>query len=208
MLSNQAPMVLRRRSFSARSTWARTGCPAPGDNFLRARAGHALQRFRDLDGGAIFGYRVADPTSYGVVEFDDEGRAISLEEKPEKPRSNYAVPGLYFYSNDVVEMSKSSSPRPVVSWRSPTSPPIPRAGPSAGGGASSRYRMAGHRHLRLTADAGNYVATIENREGLKIGAPEEVAWRRGFLSDDELRERAEPLVKSGYGAYLFDLLGG
>jgi len=179
-----------------------------GDNiFYGPGLGTQLQRFRDVDGGAIFGYRVADPTSYGVVEFDDEGRAISLEEKPEKPRSNYAVPGLYFYSNDVVEMSKQLKP-------------------SARGeleitDINRQYLEQGRLRVdvlpRGTAwldtgtfdsllDAGNYVATIENREGLKIGAPEEVAWRRGFLSDDELRERAEPLVKSGYGAYLFDLL--
>ena len=181
-----------------------------GDNiFYGPGLGTQLQRFRDVDGGAIFGYRVADPTSYGVVEFDDEGRAISLEEKPEKPRSSYAVPGLYFYSNDVVEMSKQLKP-------------------SARGeleitDINRQYLEQGRLRVEVlprgTAwldtgtfdsllDAGNYVATIENREGLKIGAPEEVAWRRGFLSDDELRERAEPLVKSGYGAYLFDLLGG
>ena len=181
-----------------------------GDNiFYGPGLGTQLQRFRDVDGGAIFGYRVADPTSYGVVEFDDEGRAISLEEKPEKPRSRYAVPGLYFYSNDVVEMSKELKP-------------------SARGeleitDINRQYLEQGRLRVEVlprgTAwldtgtfdsllDAGNYVATIENREGLKIGAPEEVAWRRGFLSDDELRERAEPLVKSGYGAYLFDLLGG
>jgi glucose-1-phosphate thymidylyltransferase len=180
-----------------------------GDNiFYGPGLGTQLQRFRDLDGGAIFGYRVADPTSYGVVEFDDEGRAISLEEKPEKPRSRYAVPGLYFYSNDVVEMSKELKP-------------------SARGeleitDINRQYLEQGRLRVEVlprgTAwldtgtfdsllDAGNYVATIENREGLKIGAPEEVAWRRGFLSDDDLRERAEPLVKSGYGAYLFDLLG-
>ena len=179
-----------------------------GDNiFYGPGLGSQLQRFHDVDGGAIFGYRVADPTSYGVVEFDEEGRAISLEEKPEKPRSNYAVPGLYFYSNDVVEMSKQLKP-------------------SARGeleitDINRQYLEQGRLRVdvlpRGTAwldtgtfdsllDAGNYVATIENREGLKIGSPEEVAWRRGFLSDDELRERAEPLVKSGYGAYLFGLL--
>jgi glucose-1-phosphate thymidylyltransferase len=179
-----------------------------GDNiFYGPGLGSQLQRFRDVDGGAIFGYRVADPTSYGVVEFDDEGRAISLEEKPEKPRSSYAVPGLYFYSNDVVEMSKQLKP-------------------SARGeleitDINRQYLEQGRLRVEVlprgTAwldtgtfdsllDAGNYVATIENREGLKIGAPEEVAWRRGFLSDNELRERAEPLVKSGYGAYLVGLL--
>ena len=180
-----------------------------GDNiFYGPGLGSQLQRFRDIDGGAIFGYRVADPTSYGVVEFDDEGRAISLEEKPEKPRSRYAVPGLYFYSNDVVEMSKELRPSP--------------RGELEITDLNREYLRQGRLRVEVlprgTAwldtgtfdsllDAGNYVATIENREGLKIGAPEEVAWRRGFLSDDDLRARAEPLVKSGYGAYLFDLLG-
>jgi len=179
-----------------------------GDNiFYGPGLGSQLQRFREIDGGAIFGYRVADPTAYGVVEFDDEGRAISLEEKPDKPRSRYAVPGLYFYSSDVVEMSKELKPSP--------------RGELEITDINRQYLQQGRLRVdvlpRGTAwldtgtfdsllDAGNYVATIENREGLKIGAPEEVAWRRGFLSDDELRERAEPLVKSGYGSYLLDLL--
>ena len=127
-----------------------------GDNiFYGPGLGSQLQRFHDVDGGAIFGYRVADPTSYGVVEFDDDGRAISLEEKPEKPRSNYAVPGLYFYSNDVVEMSKAA--QALGPWRAGDhrhQPPVPRAGPPAGRGAPARHRMAGHRHLRLTARRG------------------------------------------------------
>jgi len=179
-----------------------------GDNiFYGPGLGTQLQRFGDVDGGAIFGYRVADPTAYGVVEFDADGRAISLEEKPEKPRSRYAVPGLYFYSNDVVAMAKELEP-------------------SARGeleitDINRQYLEQG----RLSVDvlsrgtawldtgtfesllaASNYVATIETREGLKVGAPEEVAWRRGFLTDEELRARAEPLVKSGYGSYLLDLL--
>ena len=179
-----------------------------GDNiFYGPGLGTQLQRFRDVDGGAIFGYRVADPTSYGVVEFDEEGRAISLEEKPEKPRSRYAVPGLYFYSNDVVEMSKQLKPsardeleitdinRQYLEQGRLRVNVLPRG---------TAWLDTGTFDSLL--DAGNYVATIENREGLKIGSPEEVAWRRGFLSDDDLRARAEPLVKSGYGAYLFDLL--
>jgi glucose-1-phosphate thymidylyltransferase len=179
-----------------------------GDNiFYGPGVGHRLWDFRDVDGGAIFGYRVADPSAYGVVEFDSDGRVLSLEEKPEKPRSDYAVPGLYFYSSDVVPMAQELKP-------------------SARGeleitDINRQYLEQGRLRVQVlprgTAwldtgtfdsmhDAGSYVRTIESREGLKIGAPEEVAWRMGFLSDDELEARAQPLVKSGYGEYLLGLL--
>ncbi|MGH8967752.1 MAG: sugar nucleotidyltransferase, partial [Actinomycetes bacterium] len=179
-----------------------------GDNiFYGPGMGTHLRDFNDVDGGAIFGYRVADPTAYGVVEFDDDGIAISLEEKPEKPKSEYAVPGLYFYSSDVVPLAKDLKP-------------------SARGeleitDLNRRYLEQGRLRVQVlprgTAwldtgtfdslnDASSYVRTIESRQGLKIGAPEEVSWRAGFLSDDELRERAEGLVKSGYGEYLLSLL--
>jgi glucose-1-phosphate thymidylyltransferase len=179
-----------------------------GDNiFYGPGVGHRLWDFRDVDGGAIFGYRVADPSAYGVVEFDSDGRVLSLEEKPEKPRSDYAVPGLYFYSSDVVPMAQDLKP-------------------SARGeleitDINRQYLEQGRLRVQVlprgTAwldtgtfdsmhDAGSYVRTIESREGLKIGAPEEVAWRMGFLTDDELQARAESLVKSGYGEYLLGLL--
>jgi glucose-1-phosphate thymidylyltransferase len=179
-----------------------------GDNiFYGPGVGHRLWDFRDVDGGAIFGYRVADPSAYGVVEFDSDGRVLSLEEKPEEPRSDYAVPGLYFYSRDVVPMAQDLKP-------------------SARGeleitDINRQYLEQGRLRVRIlprgTAwldtgtfdsmhDAGSYVRTIESREGLKIGAPEEVAWRMGFLTDDELQTRAESLVKSGYGEYLLGLL--
>jgi glucose-1-phosphate thymidylyltransferase len=179
-----------------------------GDNiFYGAGLGTQLGRFDELDGGAIFGYRVADPRSYGVVEFDANGRAISLEEKPEQPKSRYAVPGLYFYSSDVVAMARELKP-------------------SARGeleitDINRQYLEQGRLQVEVlprgTAwldtgtfdsllEASNYISTIEKREGRKIGAPEEVAWRRGFLSDDELRTRAESLIKSGYGDYLLNLL--
>lgn len=179
-----------------------------GDNiFYGAGLGTQLQRHHDIDGGSVFGYWVRDPKAYGVVEFDDSGQAISLEEKPEIPKSNFAVPGLYFYDNDVVEIARNLQP-------------------SARGeleitDVNRQYLERGKLHVEIlprgTAwldtgtfadlnDASNFVRTVENRQGLKIGCPEEVSWRQGFLSDDEFRLRAEPLMKSGYGQYLLGLL--
>ena len=179
-----------------------------GDNiFYGPGLGTRLQDYATVDGAAVFGYRVADPQAYGVVEFDDDGRAISLEEKPAKPRSSYAVPGLYFYDNTVVERARELKP-------------------SARGeleitDLNRQYLDEGRLHVSVLprgtawldtgtfdalSDASNYVRTIESREGRKIGCPEEVSWRQGWLSDDDLRERAEALRKSGYGDYLLDLL--
>ncbi|MDQ1661849.1 MAG: glucose-phosphate thymidylyltransferase [Blastococcus sp.] len=179
-----------------------------GDNiFYGDGFGSQLRRFSDVEGGAIFAYWVADPTAYGVVEFDENRHAVSLEEKPAKPKSNYAVPGLYFYDNDVVEIARNLSPSARGEYEITD---VNRAYLEAG-----RLRVEVMR--RGTAwldtgthdslhDAGEYVRTIELRQGLKIGSPEEVAWRLGFLDDDELRERGERLTKSGYGQYLLSLL--
>ncbi len=179
-----------------------------GDNiFYGPGLGTQLGSFADLDGAAVFGYRVADPTAYGVVEFDAEGRAISLEEKPTAPKSDYAVPGLYFYSNDVVGYAGALKPsargeleitdlnRIYLEQGRLRVTVLPRGTAWLDTGTFDSF-----------SDASNYVRTIENRQGLKVGAPEEIAWRMGWLTDDELRERGERLVKSGYGTYLLSLL--
>ncbi|MBA3744926.1 glucose-1-phosphate thymidylyltransferase RfbA [Sporichthya sp.] len=181
---------------------------ALGDNiFYGPGLGTRLAEYATVDGAAVFGYRVANPQAYGVVEFDDAGRAISLEEKPTKPRSPYAVPGLYFYDNTVVGRARELKP-------------------SARGeleitDLNRQYLEEGRLHVSVLprgtawldtgtfddlSDAANYVRTIESREGRKIGCPEEVSWRQGWLSDENLRARAEPLRKSGYGEYLLSLL--
>ena len=179
-----------------------------GDNiFYGPGLGHTLRRFDKVDGGAVFAYWVAEPSEYGVIEFDRDGRAISLEEKPERPRSNYAVPGLYFYDNDVVEIARSLKPSARGEYEITD--------------VNRHYLNAGKLAVEVlprgTAwldtgtfdsllEAGNYVRTIEKRQGLKIGAPEEVAWRQGLLDDAQLAERGHALLKSGYGAYLLEVL--
>ncbi len=179
-----------------------------GDNiFYGPGMGAQLGRYVDVDGGSVFGYWVHDPGAYGVVEFDDAGRVLSLDEKPAQPKSNYAVPGLYFYDNDVVEIARELKP----SLR----------GELEITDVNKAYLGLDKLHVEVlprgTAwldtgtfddlnDASNFVRTVQKRQGLIIGAPEEIAWRQGFLSDDELRARAEPLVKSGYGSYLLGLM--
>jgi len=179
-----------------------------GDNLLYGPGlGTQLKRFSDVDGGAIFAYWVAQPQAYGVVEFDADGRAVSLEEKPERPKSNYAVPGLYFYDNDVIEIARGLAPsargeyeitdvnRAYLSRGALQVEVLPRGTAWLDTGTFDQM-----------SDAADYVRTMERRTGMKIGAPEEVAWRQGYLSDDELRVRGEKLVKSGYGSYLLGLL--
>ena len=181
-----------------------------GDNLFHGPTlGTQLSRFNEINGGTIFAYRVADPAAYGVVEFDDRGRAVSLEEKPKSPRSEYAVPGLYFYDNNVVDIAASLMPsdRGEYEITDVNLAYLDR------GKLSVEVLPRGTAWLDTGTfdsllDAGNYVRTIEERQGLKVGVPEEAAWRRGFINDDELRERGELLLKSGYGAYLLGLLDG
>jgi glucose-1-phosphate thymidylyltransferase len=179
-----------------------------GDNiFYGPSLGTSLTRFQNIDGGAIFAYWVANPSAYGVVEFSDDGIALSLEEKPATPKSHYAVPGLYFYDNDVIEIARSIKPSARGEYEITD---VNRTYLNQG-------RLAVEVLARGTAwldtgtfdsllDASDYVRTIERRQGLKIGAPEEVAWRAGFIDDDQLATRAKELLKSGYGAYLLGLL--
>ncbi len=179
-----------------------------GDNiFYGPGLGSQLQGFGEVSGGAVFAYRVADPSAYGVVEFDADGRAISLQEKPARPKSNYAVPGLYFYSSDVVQIARGLTPSARGEYEITD--------------INAEYLRRGTLQVEVlprgTAwldtgtfdsllDAGNFVRTVEQRQGLKIAVPEEIAWRMGYLSDDELRSRARDLTKSGYGRYLLDVL--
>ena len=177
------------------------------DIFYGPGMGTQLRRHVDPDGGAVFAYHVSNPREYGVVEFDEEFNALSIEEKPEKPKSNYAVPGLYFYDNDVVDIARNLKPSARGEYEITD---VNRA-----------YLEAGKLKVEVLprgtawldtgtfdslADATAFVRTVEARQGMKIGAPEEVAWRMGFIDDEGLRQRAEPLVKSGYGAYLLELL--
>lgn len=179
-----------------------------GDNIFNGPGlGQQLQSLREIDGAAVFGYQVADPRAYGVVEFDDRGRVLSLEEKPDAPRGKHAVPGLYFYDNEVVAIARQL--RPSIRGELEITD------------VNRTYLQRGKLQVsvlpRGTAwldtgtfdslnDASSYVRTVESRQGLKIGAPEEIAWRQGFISDAQLETLAQPLVKSGYGNYLLRLL--
>lgn len=179
-----------------------------GDNLFHGPSfGTQLQKLAGIDGASIFGYWVANPSEYGVVEIDEDGKALSIEEKPTRPRSHYAVPGLYFYDNDVVAIARDLKPSGRGEYEISD--------------INATYLEQGRLRVEVLArgtawldtgtfdslaDAVGFIRTIETRQGLKIGCPEEVAWRRGWLTSAELSERAEQLHKSGYGEYLLSLL--
>ena len=181
---------------------------ALGDNiFYGPGFGEQLTRYADIDGAAVFAYHVADPKRYGVVEFDADRKALSIEEKPAQPRSSYAVVGLYYYDNDVLDIAAGVKPSARGELEITT--------------VNQEYLAAGKLQVavmdRGTAwldtgtyaslmQAGQFVQVVEERQGLKIGCLEEVAWRRGFIDDDALVSLSEPLRKSGYGEYLLGLL--
>ena len=179
-----------------------------GDNiFYGPGLGTSLRRFENVSGGAIFAYRVADPSAYGVVQFSADGTALSIEEKPATPKSNYAVPGLYFYDNDVVEIARSLTKSARGEYEITE--------------VNQTYLNQGRLSVEVLArgtawldtgtfesmmQASEYVRVIEDRQGFKIGCIEEIAWRAGWIDDAGLAALAAPLVKSGYGRYLDRLL--
>ena len=179
-----------------------------GDNiFHGVGLGRQLSRFTSPAGGRVFAYPVADPERYGVVEFDDAGKVLSIEEKPDRPKSTYVVPGLYFYDADVVRITEKLEP----SARGELEITAVNEAYLRDGRLEVTVLDRGTAWLdtgtfQSMVQASEYVRVIEERQGFKIGCVEEAAWRLGFISDDELRAVAQPLLKSGYGDYLLHLL--
>lgn len=179
-----------------------------GDNiFYGPGLGTQLATYEQKDGATVFAYQVADPRAYGVVEFDEDFNALSIEEKPENPKSDYAIPGLYFYDSKVVEYARQIKPSPrgeleitdlnrvYLEQGKLKVEVLPRGTAWLDTGTFDSL-----------ADATNFIRTVQSRQGLSVGCPEEIAWRHGWLSDEKLRDIATPLVKSGYGSYLLGLL--
>ena len=181
-------------------------CLVLGDNIFYMKR-RILESYNDLDGGVVFGYLVNDPERYGVVEFNDEMKAISLEEKPIKPKSNYAIPGLYFYDNDVIEIAKKIKPSARGEYEITD--------------VNLEYLKRGKLKVQILGrgtawldtgtfksliQASQFVQVIEDRQGRKIGCIEEAAYKMGFIDSDQLQKLAQPLLKSGYGEYLMSLI--
>lgn len=179
-----------------------------GDNiFFGAHMQELLQSNTDPDGGVVFAYHVSDPERYGVVEFDKNQKALSIEEKPLEPKSNYAVPGLYFYDNSVVEIAKNIQPSARGEYEITDVNKVYLAQSKLKVGILSRgTAWLDTGTFNSLMQAGQFVQVLEERQGLKVGCIEEIAWRQGFITDQELQAIAEPLRKSGYGDYLLGLL--
>jgi glucose-1-phosphate thymidylyltransferase len=179
-----------------------------GDNiFYGSRLGRQLQELNDVDGGYVFAYEVSDPERYGVVEFDENNKVLSIEEKPTEPKSNFAVPGLYFYDNSVVKIAKELKPSARGEYEITD--------------VNKEYLKRGNLHVAILdrgtawldtgtfdslSDASEFIKVIEKRQGMKIGCIEEVAFRMDYIGEDQLERQAESLVKSGYGSYLYQVL--
>jgi len=179
-----------------------------GDNiFYGDGLSQQLQQLKEPEGGVVFAYPVSDPERYGVVEFDGKNNVISIEEKPEKPKSNYAVPGLYFYDNSVVEIAKNIKPSARGEYEiTDVNREYLKRGKLKVSVLSRGTAWLDTGTFHSLMQAGQFVQVIEERQGLKIGCIEEVAYRMKFISAQQLRETAEPLVKSGYGQYLIRML--
>jgi glucose-1-phosphate thymidylyltransferase len=179
-----------------------------GDNiFYGVGMDALLKENNDPEGGVVYAYHVSDPERYGVVEFDDQMNAISIEEKPKTPKSNYAVPGLYFYDNSVVEIAENLKPSARGEYEiSDVNAEYLRQGKLKVAVLDRGTAWLDTGTFASLMQAGQFVQVIEERQGLKIGCIEEVAYRNGFISKDQLKQIAQPLVKSGYGSYLLQLL--
>lgn len=183
-------------------------CLVLGDNvFYGSGLGDQLAKLNDIEGGVVFAYHVSDPERYGVVEFDDNNKVISIEEKPTNPKSNYAVPGLYFYDNSVIEVAKNLKPSGRGEYE------ITDVNAEYLRREQLKVSILGRGTAWLDTgtfdslmQASQFVQVIEQRQGLKVGCIEEVAYRKGFINKEQLKALAEPLLKSGYGDYLMELL--
>lgn len=179
-----------------------------GDNIFYGRGfGKLLRENTDIEGAMVYAYHVRDPERYGVVEFDRNNRVISLEEKPKQPRSNYAVPGLYYYDNDVVSIAENLQPSARGEYEiTDVNKTYLELGKLKVAKMTRGTAWLDTGTFTSLQQAGQYVQVIEERQGLKIGCIEEIAWRMGFINGDQLRQLAEPLMNSGYGAYLIEQL--